>query len=414
MKIVHAADLHLDSPLRGLERYEGAPVERIRGATRRALENLVDLCLTEAADLLLIAGDLYDGNWKDYATGLFFSKQMSRLRHADIPVVLVRGNHDAASQITKNLQLPENVIELATRKPQTHVLEAIGVAVHGQGFATRAVIDDLAQRYPEPIRDLFNVGLLHTCVDGRPGHDTYAPCALSTLIAKGYDYWALGHVHQREVLSRDPWVVFPGNLQGRHAQETGPKGASLVSVHDGRVVDVVHRPLDVVRWLVCEIDVSSAASPDDIIDLVRERFEALVADAEGRTLAVRVVLGGSTSAHDAFAVERERWEQELRGVANDTAGDGLWIEQLRCFTQPLLDRAALLQRDDAIGHVARALRALVDDPGAGEALVNEFAELRVRLPPDARADVGPDAVREALADIERTLMPRLLAERRGT
>ena len=102
MKFVHAADLHLDSPLRGLERYEGAPFDRIRGATRRALENLVDLCLTEAVDLLLIAGDLYDGNWKDYATGLFFAKQMSRLRQANIPVVMVPftvGGTDAAKDL---------------------------------------------------------------------------------------------------------------------------------------------------------------------------------------------------------------------------------------------------------------------------------------------------------------------------
>src|SRR4051812_29910913 len=113
MKFVHAADLHLDSPLRGLDRYEGAPVEQLRGATRRALENLVALCLSEKADFLLLAGDLYDGGWKDYRTGLFFAAQMSRLRAADIPVFFVRGNHDAESNITRSLRLPENVRELS-------------------------------------------------------------------------------------------------------------------------------------------------------------------------------------------------------------------------------------------------------------------------------------------------------------
>src|SRR5262249_32528274 len=141
VKFLHAADLHLDSPMRGLERYEGAPLERMRGATRRALENLVELCLAEAVDLVVIAGDLYDGGWKDYSTGLFFAAQMSRLREAKIPVVLVRGNHDAASQITKTLRLPDNVRELSVKKPETLVLEGIGVAVHGQGFATRAVTE---------------------------------------------------------------------------------------------------------------------------------------------------------------------------------------------------------------------------------------------------------------------------------
>src|SRR6266511_4052139 len=102
MKFVHAADLHLDSPLRGLARYEGAPLQAIRGATRRAFENLIDLCLEEGAAFLLLAGDIFDGNWRDYSTGLFFAAQLSRLKATGIPVVLVRGNHDAESRITKH------------------------------------------------------------------------------------------------------------------------------------------------------------------------------------------------------------------------------------------------------------------------------------------------------------------------
>ena len=124
MKLVHAADIHLDSPLRGLERYEGAPVDEIRGATRRAVANLVDLCLVEAASLLLIAGDLYDGYWRDYNTGLFFAKQMARLTREGVGVVWIRGNHDAASEITKSLRLPEGVIELGASRPETRVFEA--------------------------------------------------------------------------------------------------------------------------------------------------------------------------------------------------------------------------------------------------------------------------------------------------
>src|SRR5450432_1382626 len=139
MKFVHAADLHLDSPLCGLPRYEGAPVDAIRGATRRAFDNLIDLCLEEGASFLLLAGDIYDGNWKDYSTGLFFAAGLARLRAANIPVVLIRGNHDAQSQITRHLRLPENVRELSVRAPESFELSKVGVVVHGQGFATRAV-----------------------------------------------------------------------------------------------------------------------------------------------------------------------------------------------------------------------------------------------------------------------------------
>jgi DNA repair exonuclease SbcCD nuclease subunit len=420
VKLVHAADLHLDSPLRGLERYEGAPLESIRGATRRALENLIDLCLDEAVDLLLIAGDLYDGNWRDYSTGLFFAKQMSRLREAEIPVVLIRGNHDAASQITKHLRLPENVHELAARQPETRLFERLGVAVHGQSFARRDVSEDLAAGYPPACSGLFNVGLLHTCASGREGHDPYAPCSVETLASKGYDYWALGHVHRREVLSRDPWIVFAGNLQGRHARETGPKGATVVQVAGGRVADVAHRVVDVVRWTLLEVDTAPAAAADDVVDLVREHLDSAVAVADGRTLAVRVELRGATRAHEALEGERERWEQNLRAMANDVVGAPVWLEKILFRTAAHFDAADLAGRDDAVGHVMRALREAIADPAQAQALLDEFAELRSKLPPEVReGDDGirlddPAALREVLLDVERMLLPRLLSGGAGS
>ena len=116
---LHAADVHLDSPLKGLERYDGAPVDQIREATRRALENLVALAISRAIDFVLIAGDLYDGDWKDHNTGLFFVAQMSKLHEAGIPVIVVHGNHDAASEMTQKLRLPENVEILSHTMPMT-------------------------------------------------------------------------------------------------------------------------------------------------------------------------------------------------------------------------------------------------------------------------------------------------------
>ena len=241
MKFIHAADLHLDSPLTGLERYEGVPIDAVRGATRRALENLVGLALDNDVAFVLIAGDVYDGDWPDYNTGLFFAQQMGRLREAGVWVVIASGNHDAQSQISKTLRLPDNVIVLSAARPQSVEFEEHGVVIHGQSFTTRSVTEDLSLKYPEARAGLLNVGLLHTSLNGRPGHEPYAPCTLDGLLAKGYDYWALGHVHSREVAHEDPWVVFPGNTQGRHARETGAKGCSLVTVADGAVVSVEHR-----------------------------------------------------------------------------------------------------------------------------------------------------------------------------
>jgi DNA repair exonuclease SbcCD nuclease subunit len=183
-KFIHAADIHLDSPLRGLERYEGAPVDEIRGATRRAFDNLIGLAIEEGVAFLLLAGDLYDGPWRDYNTGLYFAKRMGRLRDAGVRVFIVAGNHDAASQITRHLRLPENVKVLSTREPESILLEDIGVAVHGRGFPKPPVTEDLSAGYPKGELQLFNIGLLHTSLDGRPGHERYAPCTVDGLRSK--------------------------------------------------------------------------------------------------------------------------------------------------------------------------------------------------------------------------------------
>jgi len=144
-RFIHAADIHLDSALQGLERYEGAPVDEIRSATRRAVDNLVELAIDEEVDFVLMAGDLYDGDWKDYNTGLYFSERMGRLREANVRVFMIAGNHDAASQITKHLRLPDNVTVFSTRSPERVLVEELSVAIHGQGFINRAVTDDLSQ-----------------------------------------------------------------------------------------------------------------------------------------------------------------------------------------------------------------------------------------------------------------------------
>ncbi|HYQ31079.1 MAG TPA: DNA repair exonuclease [Polyangiaceae bacterium] len=410
MKFVHAADLHLDSPLAGLSKYEGAPVEQIRGATRRALENLVKLCLSEQVELLLIAGDLYDGDWRDYSTGLFFAKQMAALRAGNVRVVWIRGNHDAASKLTAHLSLPDNVRELSHKKPESFVLEQLGVAVHGQGFDTREETSDLSLRYPEPKRGLFNVGLLHTALEGRVGHAPYAPCRLSALIDRGYDYFALGHVHTREILSEAPWIVFPGNLQGRHARETGPKGASLVTVEAERVRSVEHRPLDAVRWQVAEAEVSGERTFDGVLERVRESLAAAVAQSDGRMSAVRVRIHGASAAHEQLAARLDRLTEEIRAVTLDLPSEA-WLEKVELSTRPLSERVDLREREDAIGELLRGLGKLACDDAALLELAAELSDLKRKLPselregPDAIDLDSPQALRSLLSEVEQTLVP---------
>lgn len=326
-RFIHAADIHLDSPLRGLARYEGAPVEEIREASRRALKNLVQLALNEEVSFVIFSGDVFDSDWKDYNTGLFFVSQITRLNQAGIQVFLVAGNHDAISPISRSLKMPENVHTFSTRTFQSKHIDKEGVVIHGRSFPSRAVEENWVPSFPEPIKDLFNIGVLHTSLSGYAGHDNYAPCTLDSLINKGYDYWALGHVHKAEVLSTSPWVVFPGNIQGRHIRETGAKGCRLVSFEDNEVVDSEFRELDVLRWHHLMVDAGSG-NEDDMLARFSEQLEDVMSDSEGRTAAVRVTVTGVCAAHGAFMKDPEKWRNELKAAAINAGGGGVWLEKI--------------------------------------------------------------------------------------
>ncbi len=413
MKFIHAADIHLDSPLRGLARYEGAPVEQMQSATRRAFINLIDLACNKKVDFVLLAGDLYDVDWKDYNTGLFFNQQMSRLREADIPVFMVLGNHDAGNTITRQLRLPDNVTELSYRQPETKTLEKLGVAIHGQSFAKRSMTDDISAAYPNALPGYFNIGLLHTSLNGREGHASYAPCTMPGLLSHGYNYWALGHVHKREVLHENPYVVFSGNLQGRHARETGEKGCTLVQVKNGKTT-LTHVPLDVLRWEVCQLEVNDVTQADDIIDRVREAVTQATKNADGRPLALRVIIEGACPVHNELHSHSDRWINEIRAVATDVGLGNVWVEKISLQTQPLSINT--VQDDGPLEELSNFLRTLPQDGDSLQALTSEFRFLRNALPVEARQrddgiDPGnTDTIRQLLNGVEELLMARLLAQ----
>ncbi|MGO4887623.1 metallophosphoesterase [Anaerobacillus sp. MEB173] len=408
---IHAADIHLDSPLKGLEKYEGAPVEKIRNATRDAFRNLVDLAIEKKVCFLIIAGDLYDGDWKDYNTGLFFVSQMSRLQKENIPVFLIRGNHDAASLITKELKLPNNVIEFPVDQPITETIEEYNVALHGQGFSSRAVTENLAKAYPAKKEGYINIGILHTSATGREGHETYAPCSLEDLRIKDYDYWALGHIHLREVLQEsNPVILFPGNIQGRHIRETGNKGCTIVHVKNGRINSYEHHSLDVLRWELCEVDASDAKAIDEVIEKAREQLERLYQQNEGRFLAVRIRVIGATSIHQRLIVEKDHIINNLRSTALEVGYGDVWIEKIKIETNRLIDIEELKEQHTPVANILEYLEEITNDPDTLQLLLQEFKDLQNALPQELKSSEesfdfqSTDLLTKRLPEVEDLLL----------
>src|ERR1700730_9726532 len=288
MKFIHGADVHLDTPLQGLAQYPGAPANEIRNATRRAFERVLGTAISERVDFVVVAGGLYDTGLKSFESALFFNKQMALLKDAGIGVYLIYGNHDAASKLIKQIRPPSNVHVFRTSEPQTYLDDGLRVAIHGQSFATPEITEDLAAKYPPPVPGFFNIGVLHTNLAGISEHANYAPCSLEALKNKGYQYWALGHVHNRQILCTDPYIIYPGNIQGRHGKEQGEKSCELVTVADAGTVSIEPISTSVVPWIEAEVDASRCQTADDVYEKVRAALEGLISKGAERVTALRL------------------------------------------------------------------------------------------------------------------------------
>ncbi len=362
----------------------------MRGATRRAFKRLIDLALEKRVDFVVISGDLYDGDCRDFNTGLYLTRQLGRLRDERVPVFIIGGNHDAANKMTRVLPLPENVHILSHDHPETLRVNDLDVAIHGQSFAKAAVTENLAAAYPAPVAGCINIGLLHTGLGGADGHERYAPCTVEELRSRRYDYWALGHIHARQVVSNDPPIVFSGNVQGRHVRESGPKGCMIATIRpDHRIEPVFHR-LDQVRWERAQVDVAGTETESDLLDRTTDVLDALLAsepEPDG-LLAVRVILSGTTMMHGRLCADPERIQALVRSLAADRGGERIWIEKVELKVNP--PRGGTMV-DGPIEELLEVLDQYRTEPGSLETVIEELADLKRRLPPELAGD--PDSPR---------------------
>ncbi|MBE4908353.1 DNA repair exonuclease [Bacillus luteolus] len=408
---IHAADIHLDSPLTGLEQYEGAPVDKIRSATREAFKNLIDTAINNEVSFIIIAGDLYDGDWKDYNTGLFFANQMVRLQKENIKVYLIRGNHDAASLITRELKLPDNVLEFSVKEAESYIDDDLRIAIHGQGFASRAVEENLVKNYPRRHEGYLNIGILHTSATGSEGHETYAPCSVEDMKGLGYDYWALGHIHLRELLhEKDPVILFPGNIQGRHIKETGDKGCSIVKVEEGMVDSVDHISLDVLRWELCEVDASEVESIDELMNAARELLEIKYQQVDGRFLAIRFRIYGSSKIHQELLISKEHVINNLRSIALDVGLGDIWVEKVKVETTRSVNIDELKEQNTPLAVILEFIKEARNNESMLDDLLSEFQDIGQTLPYELRnSEEGlnfndSDSIKKRIEDVEDLIL----------
>jgi DNA repair exonuclease SbcCD nuclease subunit len=385
---LHAADLHLGSPFQGLSLRDPRMAERFGAASREAFEALIDRALEEKIAFALFAGDIFDGDWRDASAALFFNRQIARLTREGARVYLLKGNHDAESVVTKSLSLPDAAHEFSARKARTFLIEDLRVALHGRSFADRAESGNFVPDYPEPKPGWLNIGVLHTSLDGRPGHASYAPCTLADLRAKNYDYWALGHVHAHEIVCEHPLVVYPGNLQGRSIRECGEKGAVLVDVGDGAVKGLRRLIVDRARFAEILVDASALETWDELRAEITRLAAAESAKAAGRFLAARLRLQGESPLHLQLAADPSGWREQVEAALHH-AGDAIELEKFLVETRAPktaakrdseLDFAALLDEvlaDPAFAQDARAAVAAIEArmPARSELPCENFAAL---------------------------------------
>lgn len=408
---LHAADLHIDSPLLGLSRKSADQAQKVAEASRLAFSNLISLAIEEKCRFVLFAGDLFDGDWKDYRTGVVFAGQMRRLKEAGIEVYAILGNHDAENRFVSRLDLADNVHILGSKKAQSLDVPGLSATIHGVSYAQRDVNENLAADYPPPKQGRFNIGLLHTACEGRAGHMLYAPCTAEQLVSHGYDYWALGHVHTREILCEDPPIIFPGNLQGRNPRETGPKGATLVHVVDGRVDHHEHRSLDVVRWEHIELDISGVSERAVVLTEIRGALRETLDRSEGRSVIIRLKIAGATALHTELTSERVTFLEEVETVAASVADD-LWIEKVILATKSS-DAGGGIDASVA-GHLEAMISELSEGSFLDEEMARALREVRVKFPAAARLEELESNLRQSARQMAAELAKAVLSRSAGS
>jgi DNA repair exonuclease SbcCD nuclease subunit len=375
---IHAADLHLDSPFASLSQENPELATVLRSATFQAFDNIVQLCLDKKVDFFLVAGDVYDGADRSLRAQVRFRDGLKRLRDAGIQSFVAHGNHDPLSGWSSTLEWPESV-HLFQDHLETFSADRDGKAaanIQGISYPERDEHRNLAELF-SPTSDIFHIGLLHANVGNDTGHEPYAPCSIEDLIRSEMDYWALGHVHVRKVLSAEsPTIIYPGNTQGRNIRETGEKGCFLVTVDENREVETEFIAADVVRWFAQEISIDGIGSEQELINTLVNSCKYISDISSERNSIVRFSLTGNGSIYSTL--RSPNYLSDLLEIVQETGysySPFVWAEKISLDAGPEIDLDELMKRGDFLGELLRYSKDLSEDSKIEGLLSDELSPL---------------------------------------
>jgi DNA repair protein SbcD/Mre11 len=356
-KFIHAADLHLDSPFKGLSVKEPELVELVRNSTFQAYDNLIDLCIKEQVDFLIIAGDIFDSSIKSIRAQLRFKDGLVLLNDYNIQVYIAFGNHDPFNEWLPSIKWSPNVHIFPTDKTEIFFQKNKSgdvVNIQGMSHMKSGEKRNLSRFFNTQKSHCYEIGILHCNVGGNPDHDPYAPCLLSDLYNSGINYWALGHIHKRSILKEDPYIVYSGNTQGRDINESGGKGCFLVKVKDPSNTTVEFKRLDAITWIPKEIDINGIETLPDLADRLDAEFLKLTEKSDGRPILSRIkLIGRSPLFGELCRLGKLDEFLELLRDKGKKCDPIIWIEKLETDLKPSFDIEDLRNNPDFMGEILR-------------------------------------------------------------
>jgi exonuclease SbcD len=408
---VHAADLHLDSPFATLHVDNPDLARILRSATFEAFDRVVQLCLEKQVDFLLVAGDVYDGADRSLRAQVKFRDGLQRLAEAGIRSFVVHGNHDPLEGWSSTLEWPSGVhvfgdhVETVELKKDGTLLACI----QGISYPQRDERRNLSLLFHRT-GSAFQIALLHANVGSDTGHEPYAPCSMEDLLRSEMDYWALGHVHSKRVLSNLlPFVVYPGNPQGRNIKETGEKGCYLVKVGDDKEVEMEFHATDVIRWTTYDLPIHDLQTEQDLMNAFERVCVGISEKASGRPTMLRISLSGRSPLFKFLKAPNTLPDLlEILHEMGSSYSPPVWVEQIQLSVGPDVDPMVRMKERDFLGDLIRYSRELLGKRDLG-ALVKEdlaplFESTRIHRYLDSPGD---RELRELLEEAERICLENL-------